>query len=112
MIAGEAGRLFPLLLGIEHNMAEQYYVRTVDFQTGEETVSEPTWRESEAVDHAERLAGGFYGGDDATWFEANVGGGYHVGRILEDGTHAEPTVRITVEEEEVDQEPVINEEFD
>lgn len=93
-------------------MAERYYVRTVDFQTGEETVSEPTWRESEAVDHAERLAEGFYGGDDATWFEANVGGGYHVGRILEDGTRSEPMVRITVEEEGVDQEPVINEEFD
>ncbi len=93
------------------NVTEQYVVRTTDLQTGEETISEPVWNESAAVDHAERLAAEFYGGDDVTWFD-KVGGSYRVGRILEDGTYSEPLVRITVEEEEVDQEHVVDEEFD
>ncbi len=85
-------------------MAEKYYVGTVDLDTGEETVPEPFSSERAAVEHAERLAEEFYGGDDVTWFESVGHGDYHVGRIMPDGTRSAPTVRVVVKEEEIDDE--------
>lgn len=83
-------------------MAEQYYVRVVELETQEVTISKPSHSESGATEYAERLAQELFGGDDVTWFEHLGLGRYHVGRIFEDGTRSEPLVRITVEEEEVE----------
>ncbi len=86
-------------------MAEQFYVRVVNTETGEETVSEVWRRESDAVSYAEQLAEEYYGGDDVTWWEALGNGRYQAGRISENGERSEPLVAITVEAEEVEAEP-------
>ena len=83
-------------------MPEQYYLRVVDLETQESTISEPSHSEREATEYAERLVEEFFGDDDVTWFEHLGLGRYHVGRIFEDGSRSEPLVRVTVEEEEVE----------
>ncbi len=90
-------------------MARQYYVRTVEIDTDEETMDGPFPTELAAVSFAESRAEDFYGGDDVTWCQGGPLNGYLVGRVLEGGEHSDPLVTITVEEEdvEVEEDPTI-----
>ena len=83
-------------------MARQYYVRTVESDTDEETMDGPFLTELAAVSFAESRGEEFYGGDDVTWCQGGPLNGYLVGRILEGGKHSDPLVTITVEEGEVE----------
>lgn len=80
-------------------MAEQFYVRAVNRETGAETLEGPIGTERAAIERAERMAEEYFGGDDATWFE-NVGAWrYQVGRVFDGGGRSEPLVTITIEEQ-------------
>lgn len=84
-------------------MQRQFYLRAVDLETGDETVTERVWLKRVADDSAWKWAEEFFGHDDVTWIE-NVGPDtIHVGRILEDGFRSRPLVTVTVEEVEAEE---------
>ena len=87
-------------------MAERFYVRAENHETGEKTVSESSRSEADAVRYAVRIADGAFEGDDATWHERTDDPHFalRVGRMLDDGTRSEPIVTITVEAREAETE--------
>lgn len=82
-----------------------YRVRAYETDTLNDTVFEGSTPSFDvALDHAERRAAAYYGGDDATWFTTDGLGRDLVGRISQHGSRKPVTCVTTVEEEEIDEE--------
>jgi len=80
-----------------------YQVEVSNLITGAEIEieeSEPT-TEMRAVEFAERLAEGWFGGDDVTWSRKVGLDSYLVGQIDEDGNSGPPSVEIRIVESEM-----------
>ena len=96
------GELMYRVLIDDHETGLCDYARTEDGEV------DASWSDDKATAYAEKLAEEYFGSDDVTWFEhekMTLPHGLHtygVGRIHEDGTRADPTVFITVEEFEGD----------
>jgi hypothetical protein len=91
-------------------MLRHYSVRTTDHETGDETVDGPFPTELAAVAFAESQAEELYRSDELIWYaKEGAQAVYHVSRIAEDGTHSDPIITITVEEEAVgiEEDPTI-----